>query len=284
MSDDLTTTTETTDLALPYLPDGGEGMISYAPPRLDWLHGVKAAKTPGVFYVKADELDGQPGEPWQPDDRFMSGDKPEMGFSAERLNVCFLGYRAQWFIPPPKNSNERTKWLTDYVADVGARKLVEYLVLVEGIADPVVLGLSKVSKSRPVKELLAHYRQTVLRQAARQYKRSSVPQYLFWIPIGGKVDEKGKPRYDEVTGATGDSSFVTYPVAHWPADVRSQMLDNETLRRIHDEILPQYRGWQHERRNNGEYTDADEYTIDETPALPPGRNVPVPIDDSDLPF
>lgn len=290
MTTDMTTN-EPADLALPYLPDDGEGVVSFAPPRMDWLHGNKAAKTPGVFYIKADELGEAPGEPWASDDRFMSGENPELGFSTTRLRVLFLAYRSQWFVPPARNSNERTRWLAGYEDGAGARKLVEYLVLAEGLADPVVLGLSKISKSTPIKELLAVYRSSVLRQAARQLKRTSVPQYLFWIPIGGKLDDKGKPVYSTVESkTTGDSSFVTYPVAHWPADLSEARADNATLRRIYEEILPQYRGWSNARRNNGDYVEAEAYAVDDdVPALPPAsgtsRNVPQPIEsDQDLPF
>ncbi len=40
------------------------------PPRAWWYNGNKAARTPGVFYTKLDELGTEPADPWLPSTRF----------------------------------------------------------------------------------------------------------------------------------------------------------------------------------------------------------------------
>lgn len=278
MSNDTTTN----DLAMYddlLLSTGDADSANFAPPLLQWMHGNKAGKTPGVFYVKAADLPDAPGDAWEPDDRFMEGEEPEMGFKAPRLKLVFIASRSQWYLKDPQNANRKI-WLTDYEA--GAQKQVEYLVLAEGVAEPMVLSLPKYSKSRPFADILGRYRSTALTQLARQLKRRQLPLFMHWLPITGKTTPDGKTVYEEIESKSDAQlkSWVTTPVlAGDPEPV-----DRATLERITNEILPMFAGWPSERRGNAAHVDA-EFAVDEVPALPAPRNVPQPIgDDEDVPF
>jgi hypothetical protein len=269
--------TMTTDLTRTFIDDLDDlpaeipGASDLEPGRLAWLHGVNAggAKTAGCFYGRDTAFVDPPGKPWVLDERHEG----ELGFSAPELRLAFIGNRSQWFIPG-QDKGDMPEWLTTY--QDGAKKLTEYLILVDGIAEPMVLSVSGKYKAGPVMEILSNYRRGALAQAMRKYKRT-LPAWAFWLPIANLRDKSGKTIY--LTAKDGDGkeygSVVTPPaLVAAPLPVTKQQLLYGA------ELWQQYQEWMRFKRTPRDTTET--YTISSAPQLPPGRNAPQPIEDSEF--
>ena len=252
-----------------------------------WLHGVKAAKTPGVFYAKDTEFGDAPRAPWVQDDRFNEGERPEMGYSASALKLAIIGARSQWYLEEKNDKGySRRRWLAPGAYQDGARKQVEWLCFVEGVDAPMILSASKLSKSRPIIEALAAYRKGVLRQASLKLRRT-LPLWSFWLPLAGEIAPDGRPVYTEVKGADGSASYVTYPKLSMPGDAIDSLFVGRELFAYGAELHRQYADWLREVRLPDGVVDGEVVEGEVLPALPApgGRNVPQPVgDDSSLPF
>ena len=256
------------------------GSRDLEPGRINWLHGVKQGKMPGIFYVKDTEVTDVPGAPWEFDDSRFDEEK---GYSAATLRIAFLGSRSQWFIPGEKKG-DLTTWLPDYQA--GAKKLTEHLVFAEGIPDVMVLSVSGMHKSKPITELLRSYWNGLLRQASRKVKRQ-LPPWSFWLPIANKRQD-GKTHYIEAEDADGQSygSVVTPPALYLPEDALNECWAGMDFIRMASEVRQQYVLWFEYKRETRSRDEPRAALPAPAPqlALPPGRNVPQPIDEADLPF
>jgi len=267
----------TTDLVLPtfldeidQLPDVIPGAANLEPGRLSWYHGVDAGKvkTPGVWFGRDTAfVDLPPSDQWEVDDRYA--DKGETGFAATRLRIAFIHNRSQWFIPGVKQGDPPT-WIVGY--QEGAKKLTEYLVLIDGIAEPMVLSVSGKYKAGPLADILSTYRRGALAQAMRKIKRT-LPAWAFWLTIGGKTAADGKPIYEEAKDGDGvaQGSKVTPPaLLAAPQAVTRDVLLNGA------DMWEQYQEWAKWRRTD---RAAESYTA---PQLPPGRNVPQLVTEGEL--
>lgn len=212
-----------------------------------------------------------------------------MGFSAPDLRLAFIGSRSQWFIP----NEDRTKpphWVVDYEREVReagltAKKQVEYLVLVEGVTDPMVLSVSGKHKAQPFADALGAYRNGLLKQASRIAKRQ-LPLWAFWLPFAGKTTEQGKPLYLEATDGDGKGygSIVTPPALQLPANAMDALFVGPQVLRAGAEVAHDYAAWFKTQRGNNAVIEA-EYEVVETRMLPAGRNQPQPLTDDDvIPF
>ena len=257
------------------LPEDIPGAANLEPGRLSWYHGVDAGKvkTPGVFFARETAFtDLPPAAEWEVDDRYA--DKGESGFAAPVLRLMFIANRSQWFIPG-ENQGDMPQWLHDY--QDGAKKLVEYLVLIDGIADPMVLSVSGKYKAGPIADILSQYRRGALAQAMRKHKRT-LPAWAFALTIGGKKGPDGKPIYEKAKDTDGKEfgSLVTPPaLLAAPAPVTREMLLYGA------DVWQQYQDWTKFKRGQEQVVEAS-YTVEERPALPAGRNVPQPVSDEDF--
>jgi hypothetical protein len=254
------------------LPSEIPGAATLEPGRINWFHGVKAAKLPGVFYARETAFTDAPATPWVVDERF----EDELGYSAPRLELAILGWRDQWF-RPGENRGDSSQWLTTY--EDGAKKLTEYLVRVSGLDEPMVLSVSGLYKARPIIDLVSAYRRGALTQAMRKVKRT-LPLWAFWLPVASRVKD-GKTEYIEATDSDGKQygSVVTPPALAGAPIARSVaeiMADAQLWQDFRDA------GWFDHKRTPQGVTEA-QYTVTEQRALPAPRNVPQPIDLSDVP-
>lgn len=275
-------TTEQTAIAPSYLdtielPDELPP-IQLDPPKLNWYHGVDAGKfkTPGVFYGKQTMFADVPPAPWEVDERYA--DQGEMGFSAALLRIAFIGWREQWFIPG-ETDEDVAVWLRDGErAPEGTRikKQIDYLVLIDGLPDAMVLSVSGFYKSRPIENILRDYERGALAQEIRR-RRRQLPRWTHWLTIGSKVDAQGKPIVESAKDATGKEygSNVTPPTLRATPELLSE---TDFLRAIDAWNLCNSLGWFKYRRLPAGTVEAS-YTVSERPALPAGRNVPQPIED-----
>lgn len=256
------------------LPESIPGAATLEPGRLSWYHGVEAGKvkTPGVFFGRDTAFsDLPPADMWEVDDRYA--DKGELGYAAPVLRLMFIANRSQWFISG-ENQGDMPQWLATY--EDGAKKLTEYLVLVDGIADPMVLSVSGKYKAGPIADILSAYRRGALAQAMRKHKRT-LPAWAFWLTIGGKRTAEGKPIYEEAKDGAGvaQGSKVTPPVLlAAPVPVTRDLL------MFGADVWQQYQEWSTYKRQapDSSVTNAT-YTIE-----PAGRNVPQLISPEEMPF
>lgn len=267
----------TTELAtwmdeLDQLPAEIPGAANLEPGRLNWFHGLDAArvKTPGVFFGRETAFVEPPESPWEADDRYA--DKGEMGYAAPRLDLMFIANRSQWFIPGA-NPGDMPTWIGGY--ETGAKKQTEYLVLVRGLSEPMVLSVSGLYKAGPIEKILSDYKRGALAQAMRQVRRT-LPAWAFWLTIGGRSDANGKPIYEKAKDRDGKEfgSVVTPPALLAPP----RPVSTEDLLRGGD-VWQQFSEWRSFKR--GQHTEAV-YTIETVAQLPAPRNVPQPVDEDAL--
>lgn len=271
-------TTESTELArsfydeLDQLPAEIPGAATLEPGRISWLHGTNAAgaKAPGCFYAKDTAFTDPPGAPWVLDERYIDQEQPETGYSATELRIAILGERSQWF-RPGQDRGDLPEWLPGYTD--GAKKLTEYLIVVEGVADPMVLSVSGKYKAGPFARIVSTYRRSALAQAMRKVKRT-LPLWSFWLPVAGQRDAAGKPIYTKAQDGEGKEygsivtppALVGQPIPRTAADI----LDGAAIWESHGEWL------KYKRLPQGTVEAA--YTVHNGhPQLPPGKNVPRPI-------
>lgn len=263
------------------LPDDLPG-VQIEPGRLNWHHGKDAGKVkvPGVFFGRDTAFAEAPTAPWESDDRFIDDDGP--GYSAERLRLAFIGERSQWFIPGATR-NDPITWLMDgqrQPEGTKVKKQIEYLVFVDGLPDVMVLSVSGYYKSRPIEDILRAYERGALTQEIRR-RRRQLPRWTHWLTIGGKVDAAGKPILQKANDAGGveHGSDVTPPAMV----AAPELVSAETFQQAIDAWnLYNALGWFKFKRLPAGTTEA-QYTITERPALPAGKNIPQPIDESDIP-
>lgn len=272
-------TTESTELARTFLDDLDQlpaeipGAATLEPGRINWYHGVKAAKLPGVFYARDTAFTDTPAAPWALDERYS--DAGELGYCAAQLNIAVLGWREQWFTPG-ENQGDRSEWLPTYRD--GAKKLTEYLIRVQGLDDVMVLSVSGLYKARPIIDLVSNFRRGALTQAMRRTKRT-LPLWSFWIPIASRQKD-GKVEYIQAKDADGKEygSVVTPPAlaaAPIPRTAAEIMADAALWQEFRDA------GW-FDFKRLPQHTVEATYTVSGPPQLPPGRNVPVPIGEDDF--
>lgn len=278
-------TTDTTAIVPSFLddmelPDDLPG-VQIEPARLNWYHGVDAGKvkTPGVFFGRDTAFTEPPPAPWEVDERYIDTDGA--GYSTPRLRLAFIGERSQWFIPG-ETRNDPIVWLPSGArAPEGTKvkKQIEYLVLIDGLPDAMVLSVSGFHKSRPIEQILSAYERGALAQLIRAQKRQ-LPRWSHWLTIGGKVDARGNPIIEKARDSAGEEhgSDVTPPAllaapilvgkATFQAAIDAWNLYN-SLGRFKFQRLPQ---------NAVEAS----YTITNTPQISaPARNVPQPLDDEE---
>jgi hypothetical protein len=275
MSDELT---RTFSQALDELPDEIPGAGNLDPGRISWLHGTNqaGAKAPGCFYGKDTAFTEPPAAPWVADERYA--DQGELGYSATELRIAILGWRDQWFLPGEDRGDLPT-WLPTYEA--GAKKLTEYLIMVDGLGDPMVLSVSGKYKAGPFAKIFSDYRRGSLAQAMRKIKRT-LPPWSHWLTIAGKKDASSKPIYEKATDGDGKEygSIVTVPTLIAPP----QEVTIETLKEGIF-LYQQYQaaGWFSYRRTPRDVVEGQ--VVSSAPQLAAPRNAPQPIEtDADLPF
>lgn len=279
-------TTDTTALVPSFLdemelPDDLPG-VQIEPARLNWYHGVDAGKvkTPGVFFGRDTAFTEPPPAPWEVDERYLDTDGA--GYSAPQLRLAFIGERSQWFIPG-ETRNDPIVWLPNGMRapdGVKVKKQIEYLVMVDGLPDVMVLAVSGFYKSRPIEQILRAYERGALAQLIRAKKRQ-LPRWSHWLTIGCKVDDRGKPIIEKARDSTGEEhgSDVTPPALLTVPEI----VDRATFEAaIEAWNLYNSLGWFKFQRLPVGTAEAT-YTVTTTPQLPPGRNVPQPYD-SEEPF
>jgi hypothetical protein len=240
------------------------------PGRFIWLHGVKQARTSGVFYAKESEFSTEPPAPWGLDNRFDN----ERGYSASELRIAIIGTRTQWFVPGV--DGKAPTYLGHYEA--GAKKHLEVLCLVDGLDDPMVFSASGMNKAKPMQDIIKAYNDGLLKQASRIAKRG-LPPWSFWLPIKNKVTAEGKTAYIEAADSAGKTygSVVTPPALYLPGDAMETLFVGADALRRGADVRDTYASWFEARRLPPQVLEGEVL-----PALPAPRNTPQEIGADEL--
>jgi len=218
-------------------------------PAIWWFHGNKAAKTPGIFYIKGTTLQQEPSEPWTLSQRF----EHEVGYETHTLHLALITWRQQPYQlvettttaggVPRKERRYITEW------EPGAQIHTEVVCLAEGIAEPVVwscrgmTGRSLMGKSG----IFNAYRNGLLREAERLVGKR-LPIWTFWLPIKTLVNTKNQVVYTD----TGHGSLVTLPMLALPEASNQTLMDDlfvgEEWVSYGYEVHRQFDNWRTQRR------------------------------------
>lgn len=215
------------------------------PPRIYWRNGAKQARTPGFFYVKADELNEAPAAPWEPCNLYDN----ETGFKVEAISIAPIMQRQQAFKVEGQDRDARTIWLTAY--EPGAKLYTEVLCFVEGISEPCVWCIKGMTGKAVTGKggILNQYKHGLLRTASQAVGKQ-LNTWAFWLPIGGAVDAKGQTLYED----TGFKSFTTPPALHWPAyEVMEDLIDSQFTGDLYaqgEQVYREFLAWREQRRGN----------------------------------
>lgn len=248
-------------------------------PAMWWYNGVKNARTPGVFYIKADALSATPSEPWQPSARFEG----EEGFETETLHLLPICYRQQPYrtvtVGTGAQQRRERQYLTEWV--LGAQFHTELLCIVAGIEEPVVWSCHGMTSRALTGKggIFAVYRTGLLKEAEKVAGKK-VPPWTFWLPIATQRDAMGRVIYTD----TGHGSFVTPPALALPdkplADLLDELFAGKEWVEYGYELYRQFEDWRNERRGVTGPTPAPNGA-----AAPAARAATPPAaEDEDLPF
>lgn len=244
-------------------------------PRIWWRYG-SAPSQPGFFYTKADYYEGAldyEGSPWVEVEVYEG----ELGYKADVLRLLPITKRSQAYLKN-KDTGRKTflpKWTE------GAQILTELLCFVEGVEGPVVFsyhGAAGQAMDRKDEGIVPRASKALAAEASKLLKKK-VGLGAFWLPIGGKLNAKGKTDFVKLT----QGSVINPPDLRLPELAGRDLLNACYAGRATIEaaaaLRDEYEAWRLERRTN-----------DAEPEQPPapvgdGRNVPQPIDSDDaLPF
>lgn len=220
-------------------------------PTIWWNNGSKQARTPGMFYIKGDTLEHEPGEPWTPSERFEN----EAGFSVTTLHLALITWRQQPYLTNEVISGGEKRKERRYITEwePGAQIHTEIVCLAEGIPEPVVwsfhgmTGRAVMSKSG----MFSTYRAGLL-HVAEQAAGKRLPLWTFWLPVTTLCDEKGKTVYTD----TGHGSFVTLPTFAWSNESEAARMDTlfigEEWVTYGYEVRTQFEHWRTQRRGTAQ--------------------------------
>lgn len=239
------------------------------PGRFIWLHGLKQARTPGVFYAKETEFSAAPVGGWSLDNRFDN----ERGYSAPALRIAIIGTRTQWFIPGLEG--KAPTYLPRY--ESGAKKHLEVLCMIDGLDDPMVFSASGMNKAKPMQDIIKIYNDGLLKQASRIARRA-LPPWSFWLPIRNR-ELSGKTEYIEAKDASGKSygSVVTPPALYLPDDAMETLFVGADIIRRGAEVREVFASWFEIRRRTPDVIEGEVL-----PALPAPKNAPQPVGEDEL--
>lgn len=242
--------------------DGAESLTSDAA-KFHWYHGVKQAKTPGHFFIKASAAPRVPDAPWVE----FTNAYDDAGYKAETLKIAVILKREVWFMPGEQGT--RPTYLTHY--QDGAKLNVELLCFVEGFGnEPLILSGSGKYKAGALKALVRQYESSLLRPAIAVAGKNLHP-WTFWLPIGTQRDAKGAPVYELTQGEKGQGAAVTPPILIGTLDMDALFVGADLIKQG-EAIKAAYTQWAHESRVAG---------VIEGEVV---RNVPQQLTDAELPF
>lgn len=218
-------------------------------PRLGWRNGAKQAKTPGFFYISADDLGPDvPSNDWQEVNIYGE----EIGYTATSLRLASIGHRMQAFLTEDTGAKyPTTTWLPRW--EPGAKLFTEALVLVEGLPGIWSWNIKGMTgKAVTGKGGIFDQHKRFVKTASAAISATFSP-WAFWVTIGGKTDHKGGPLYED----TGFKSFVTPPalLGHDDGDVLAQANRLFVGKDQYAELTRQYHmfkgaGWFEQQRGN----------------------------------
>ncbi len=234
-------------------------------PRIWWRYGAQPS-VPGFFYTKAEYYDGAlnyEGSPWIEAEIYDG----ELGYKAELLRLLPITKRSQPYIEN-RDTGRRTfllRW------QEGAQILTELLCFAEGVEGPVVFSYhGAAGQAMDGKQGIIPAASRALAAEASKLLKKKVGLSAFWLPIGGRLNAKGKTDFVKFP----QGSVINPPDLRLPAlegrDLLNACYAGRTTIEAAAALREQYESWRLERRTN---------EPDQVEAAPvgDGRNVPQPV-------
>jgi hypothetical protein len=253
-------------------------------PRMHWMNGDRKSGTPGFFWTVRENFDEPPGDPWKAQTiTFDSGGTAE-AYTTPKLRIMAIAYRQQAFTRNRDASGKEVRvYLDRSFSDKGADNqsvLVEVLCLAEGIEGPIVWSSPSIKTSMAIVApggILDQVRRDLLRPAQIIWKQK-VNRWAFWLPIKTKMVPNKEGNLAIVYEPTKGKP-VTPPTVYIPKNDPLSLYVGDDLYRAGYEVWQQYPDWYRQRR--GGEPEASGVAVEQPTS---GRNVPVPVDEDDMPF
>jgi len=244
-------------------------------PRIYWRNGAKQAQSGGFFYASSRDFT-ELGAPWESVELY--DDEP--GFRTSTLKIAVIRKRSQAYSDELIEGNRVRTWHEHW--KIGRQLYTELLCMMEGYDGLVTLvakGLTGKALTAKNVGILPRHAELILKEAQKTWKGAGqVPPWAFWVPIGTKLNAKGKPEFID----TGYGSTITPPDLAISGEVSRDTLKNLFVGRelldIGLEAYHDHAEWQKQLRGNEEPSAA------EAPPSAP-RNAPESfVSDDDKPF
>ena len=247
-------------------------------PRIYWRNGAKQAGQGGFFYASSRDF-AELGAPWESVELY--DDEP--GFKTSALKIAVIRKRSQAFTEYiPEGQKDKVKvWHEHW--KLGRQLYTELLCLMEGYDGLVTLvakGLTGKALTAKNIGILPRHAELILKEAQKTWKgQGQVPPWAFWVPIGTKLNAKGKPEFID----TGYGSVITPPDLALTGEVSRETLKGLFVGRelldIGLEAYHDHAEWQKQLRGNEEPSAA------EAPPSVHTKNTPESfVNDDDKPF
>lgn len=248
-------------------------------PRFYWMNGEFKTHQPGFFRIAQALFETAPPAPWTAQTiRFENGGS-EDDYVAEKLRIAIIASRQQAFVRARDASGKEVRtYLSSKFMERGASNqsvLTELLCLVEGLEGVFVWAAPAIKTSMAIvgnSGILAVLRD--LQTEAQRTWKMQVNRWAFWLPIKTTIDAAGEVVFEKTKGKP-----VTPPRVYIPKKDPLSLYIGDDLYRYGYEIWQQYADWPQQRRGGTEVSTSNE----PTEPHPSSRNVPVVMDEEDLP-
>ena len=253
-------------------------------PRINFYHGVPAADSPGVFFLKQALTSATPGGPWKAIRKSFGVDKKEDGYAAAELRIAPIAVHEVW---QTEDASGALVTHAEYTA--GAKYNYRILCFAEGIVDkdgaltPCIVSGSGTNKGGALRAIItAHVRGLI--RLAKDATGGNVPMHTFWLPIGTKRDANGEPVYVASRPDDPQSIAVTPPIARYPAGTPAELMESLF---VGADLLTQGEHVKNELQRTLLPLTASRLTegaavVNALPLRSAGRNVPQPLTEAEM--
>lgn len=161
-----------------------------------WSHGKKVQKimVPGRFYTSGTMFSTAPSAVWTASDLYSDD-----GWETPGIRISPLLKRSQ---PFTVDSDGTKTWLQPNEYKKGVTKLyTEILCMMDGHPGPVIMTCKGWTAARicAVKRSVMTDHKSLILDEANKTAKKPLPQYAFWMELGGAYGKDGKPQFVEVS-------------------------------------------------------------------------------------
>jgi len=169
-----------------------------------WSHGKKVQKimVPGRFYTSETMFSSAPSAEWKSSDIYA-----DAGWEASHIDMVPLLKRSQ---PFTTDTDGNKTWLKPDQYQKGVTSLyTEVLCWISGHDAPVIFTCKGWTAGRitAMKRSVFSDHKSLIVDEANKTAKAPLPQYAFWIRMGGAHGKNGDPLYVEVGAGTSKTTL-----------------------------------------------------------------------------